>query len=489
MAPTITAAQPTPVASKIKRPIPPGIQTNGVVTSQSSPSPSMSAKRAPSAVRQPSNPPTTNGANPPSARPQNRPRRDASGNILGRGQRSAGLRSASIVPDFSMSTNTEPPPYVVTDKYILDKFAGNPPSLIVHMHATHFRFDQQEGVFPYKSPMRMFLEHLRTRTVPHDMLEYFAQWNVPFYEGCLIVQVHDHKSVAQSKDVARPSSASSKIIPFSIHNYNPYLTPSSYVPYPKENLATNGETAQFPSADTSEKTAQDKDKENMPAPSAPMDGQKKTPPKAKITTIVLHPTQQSLHTDLAIKATTPRGSAESRADGLVPPPTPHAPVPPTPTAASMPPPAKKVKRERMELDASNIYTAEAQILLATTAPLDLEPTKNPEETIAKLEKLAHPNIPRNRRNPRRERGQLLRLLPMRPWLPIRSGTCSFWMNACHRKPLVHRAVELEQMEMAKLVPQLGNLGLSVSSSSQTLNGATRRRRSGTGSNELRRNAS
>lgn len=112
MAPTVVAAPATPAPTKIKRPIPPGIQTNGVPPSRSSPSPSVSAKRAPSsAVRQPSNPPTATGPTPTSARPPNRARRDGPGQVLGRGQRSAGLRSASIAPEFALSPTTEPPPY------------------------------------------------------------------------------------------------------------------------------------------------------------------------------------------------------------------------------------------------------------------------------------------------------------------------------------------------------------------------------------------
>ncbi|KAM7220879.1 Spt20 family domain containing protein [Rhypophila decipiens] len=395
MAPTVTAAvPPAPVTGKIKRPIPPGIQTNGVVVggaaARSSPSPSMSAKRPPSAVRQPSNPPTANGMTPSSARPPNRLRKDGPGQVLGRGQRSAGLRSASIVPDFASSPAVEAPPYVVTDSYILKKYAGNPPSLILHLHPTHFRFDAQEGMFPYKSPMRIFLDHLRHRTIPHEMMEYFTQWGVPFYEGCLIVQVHDHKSSAQVKDVQKPTSTASKTVPFSIHNYNQYLTPSPYVPFPKEEQ-TNGDAPSAEDANKAEKTAEEIDKENMPAPSVPTEAQKsKGPPKVKISTIVLHPTQQTLQADLAIKASTPRGASDSRTDGLGPPPTPSLAVPPTPTAASMPPPSKRQKREHMELEGSHIYAAEAQILLATTAPLDLEPTKSAEETLAKLEKLQHP---------------------------------------------------------------------------------------------------
>ena len=330
--------------------------------------------------------------------------------MAGRGSRnSAGLRLANLNAESAVSPSVEQRPYseltflakarssandtpVVTDKYILKKYSGNPPSLVVHMHPTHFRFDQQDGMFPYKSPMKLFLEHLRSRTIPHDMLEYFTQWGVPFYEGCLIIQVHDHKSVAQSKDVARPTSSSSNVQPFSIHNYNPYLTPSPYVPYPKDGMVSAADQADAVDAESKEKTADEKDKENMPAPSLPGEGQRsKAPPKPRISTVVLRPTPQCLQMDLYIKTCTPRGSQDG-ANGLIPPSTPMALVPPTPTTATMQPPAnaKKQKRDHMELDSSNIYAAESQIILATTAPLDLEPTKNIEETILKLESLAHP---------------------------------------------------------------------------------------------------
>ncbi|KAF9871159.1 hypothetical protein CkaCkLH20_11328 [Colletotrichum karsti] len=386
MAPVVTAIQPPAVASKIKRPVPPGIQTNGASSIRSSPSPSMSTKKPPNSA-------TMNGANPQSARPANRTRREPSAHAGRNSRNSAGLRSASLAADLAAAQAVEPPPYIVTDEYILKKYAGHAPSLVVHFHPTHFRFDQQDGMFQYSSPMRIFLEHLRSRTVPHDLIEYFTQGGVSFYEGCLIVQVHDHKSVAQVKDVARPTSASSKVVPSSIHNHNPYIVPSPYVPYPKESLGTHPEPSLADQEDVKPKTAEQKDKESMPAPSLPGDGQKsKTPSKPKIFTVVLHPTPESLQADLLLKTMTPRGVTDGRGsiDGTVPPSTPISMVPPTPTAGSMPPPAKKPKRERMELDASNIYLAESQILLATNAPLFLEPTKNAEETIGLLDALAHP---------------------------------------------------------------------------------------------------
>jgi transcription factor SPT20 len=111
MAPVVTAIPPPQPAAapKSKRPIPPGIQTNGVVsTSKSSPSPSMSAKRTPSAIHPPLNPPAVNGS---STRPANRQRREQSAQLLGRGQRSAGLRSASMAPDAAAASSIEPLPY------------------------------------------------------------------------------------------------------------------------------------------------------------------------------------------------------------------------------------------------------------------------------------------------------------------------------------------------------------------------------------------
>jgi transcription factor SPT20 len=74
---------------------------------------------------------------------------------------------------------------VLTEDYILKKFSGNPPSLILHLHKTHFRFDQQDGNFSYNSEMRSFIEHLKNRTVPHEILEELFASGVRFYDGKL----------------------------------------------------------------------------------------------------------------------------------------------------------------------------------------------------------------------------------------------------------------------------------------------------------------
>lgn len=295
---------------------------------------------------------------------------------------------------------------VKTDEYILKKYRGHPPSLIIHLHAAHFRFDQHEGSFSYKSPMKMLIEHLRLRTVPHDLFDFFATFNVPFYDGCMIVQVHDHKSTAFTQEPNRAKAGAGKTTPFSIHNYNAYLTPSPYVSYPTENQAVKAKSSSDSDNEDSSKskTSEQKDKENMPAPAFPMDGQRgksgAQPKKPKISTIVLHPTSISDHVEFAVRATDVRsGNAdgrESRPDAnangplsATMPPTPNTAIPSTPIT-SMAPPAKRLKKSKVELDSTNYHALQGRIVLATTAPLSLEPVSSASESAALLDSLAHP---------------------------------------------------------------------------------------------------
>lgn len=74
-------------------------------------------------------------------------------------------------------------PPVKTTPYILKKYRKCPPSLIVHLHPTHFRFEQQDGSFPYNSEMKIIIEHIRAGTIPHDLIEELLRANVRFYEG------------------------------------------------------------------------------------------------------------------------------------------------------------------------------------------------------------------------------------------------------------------------------------------------------------------
>ena len=72
---------------------------------------------------------------------------------------------------------------VKSTSYILKKYKKAAPSVVLHLHPTHFRFDQQDGSFSYNSSMRFLLEHLKAETVPHDMIDELLLSGVKFYEG------------------------------------------------------------------------------------------------------------------------------------------------------------------------------------------------------------------------------------------------------------------------------------------------------------------
>lgn len=100
------------VASKVKRPIPPGIQTNGnAQSSKASPSPSISSKKPPLSAKQPPHSASERSITASTVRPINRARRENSSQIAGRNSRnSAGLRSASMAAD-TAAQFAAPPPY------------------------------------------------------------------------------------------------------------------------------------------------------------------------------------------------------------------------------------------------------------------------------------------------------------------------------------------------------------------------------------------
>ncbi|RKF81622.1 putative transcription factor spt20 [Golovinomyces cichoracearum] len=388
MAPSATGTQS--ISSKLKRLVTTGIQTNGIQNSTPS-SPLISGSRLPSSAKSTLNSAGNNvtGNNSPPIRSADH-WRDAPYQHLSRAQGNSGaeLRSVCSMGDSAMLMINERQPYIKSDEYILKKYRNNSPSLIIHLHPTHFRFDNQEGHFPYQSPMRIMIEHLRQRTIPHDLVEYFG--DIPYYEECLIVQIHDHKSIASSQPPERDKSPKPKQVLFSILNHSPYCTPSPYAPQETQKTPKN-KSSLADKTDTD--NAEQHEKNDVPSSTTPTPG----PLKPKILTVVLHPTPLSRFVDLAIKAAetlctediSSNQQEKKKNMSTSVPANSTATVPLTPQA-SMAPPAKRVKRSKVKLDSNHIYSLEAQINLATTAPLFLEPVSNAFESAALLECLTHP---------------------------------------------------------------------------------------------------
>ncbi|PNS17279.1 hypothetical protein CAC42_6962 [Sphaceloma murrayae] len=275
-------------------------------------------------------------------------------------------------------------PYVRTTGYILKKFRGKKPSLIVHLHPTFFRFDQQEGTFSYKSEMRTFIEHVSKETVPHEMVDEFLKAGVQFYDGCLIVEIHNHRTQeikAQKKSEKTESGVES---PFSLHKYNEHITPSPYVPFPtKSEEPLPKKLKSSPEVEESEK--EKKDKQDMPAP----EQKQKKGGEPQVFTTVLHPTDLSRHSEMMYLATIPIADAKGRKgsasrDGMTPG-SGSATAPSTPGGTS-----RNSKSTKMLLEEDDFYDFEADLLLATEPPLLLEPAKSANETQQILNMLEHP---------------------------------------------------------------------------------------------------
>ena len=272
-------------------------------------------------------------------------------------------------------------PYVRDSSYILRKHKGKPPSIVIHLHNTHFRFDGQEGSFAYDSPMKFVLEHLRKQTVPHEMLEELLSQNVPFYDGCLIVEVHNHKT-KEGKEKGKKEDGAGPDSKFSMHAYNEHITPSPFAPFPSKARTDNDpEKGESSSAE-------------MAAPEKPGKAKDKDKEGPKIFTTVLHPTALTQHHEMLLLASTPASDLRSKkknADSGTPstaqPPTPGLSVPPTPITTSRGPLSQP---QKMCLEEGDFYSFQADVLLATEPPLFLDPVTTPQDADRVLEMLAHP---------------------------------------------------------------------------------------------------
>jgi transcription factor SPT20 len=277
---------------------------------------------------------------------------------------------------------------VYTQEEILARHKGKPPSLRIFLHPKHFRINDSADMLDYSSPMREILEHVKTRTIPHNMAEDFYAAEIPFYDNCLIVELHDFRSGGVKPRDDTNSLGESGKSAFSIHNYNSFITPSPHAPYPTNKADAKASQTEAQAKDAAVK----EDKENMPAPNQNGVSQKQAV-KARIWTRVLFPTPQSHLADIQLLATTPmpdaatlkRMQAAGRAGAM--PPTPMTAVPPTPTFSNGPSP----KRQKMVLDDSNVHEFESELYNATCPKLHLEPTKSFAESLALMEAITHPN--------------------------------------------------------------------------------------------------
>ncbi|WFD41950.1 Transcription factor spt20 [Malassezia psittaci] len=90
--------------------------------------------------------------------------------------------------------------YQRTVRQILKRHRKDPASFVLHIHQNLLRFEKQDGCFMFDSRTKDFLHYIRDQELPVDLIEVFEQAGITFFEGCLVVEVHDHRKPPTSSD-------------------------------------------------------------------------------------------------------------------------------------------------------------------------------------------------------------------------------------------------------------------------------------------------
>ncbi|KAG1089678.1 hypothetical protein G6F42_019914 [Rhizopus arrhizus] len=79
------------------------------------------------------------------------------------------------------------------EKELLKRHQKDPPSLCLHLYPTYFKFEHEDGFFSYKSQFKDFLACIKDKRLPGDLMDVFDQAQCRYYDGCLIVEIQDHR--------------------------------------------------------------------------------------------------------------------------------------------------------------------------------------------------------------------------------------------------------------------------------------------------------
>ncbi|KAK6463336.1 Spt20 family-domain-containing protein [Scheffersomyces coipomensis] len=105
--------------------------------------------------------------------------------------------------------------FASTSQEILRKYAKHPASLTLHIFENHYRFNNltDSNTIPNTSPMiKDFLRHVLREEIPVEMSELLKDFSIKSYDGCLILQVYDHRNMvttvkntgANDKSIQKP---------------------------------------------------------------------------------------------------------------------------------------------------------------------------------------------------------------------------------------------------------------------------------------------
>ncbi|KAI8336300.1 Spt20 family-domain-containing protein [Chlamydoabsidia padenii] len=86
------------------------------------------------------------------------------------------------------------------DQQLIKRHLHEPPSLVLHLYSTYFKFEHKDGFFSYKSQFKDFLSYVKDKQLPPDLIDVFNEVSCQYCEGCLIVEIYNHCHALNDQD-------------------------------------------------------------------------------------------------------------------------------------------------------------------------------------------------------------------------------------------------------------------------------------------------
>ncbi|KAF9054635.1 Spt20 family-domain-containing protein [Panaeolus papilionaceus] len=93
---------------------------------------------------------------------------------------------------------------------LLEKTESSPPSFTVHLYPEYWVLNNGSK-FLYHNQIASLLDDIRAHRIPVDFLHLFDQARVPFYEGCMVVELLDYRP-QKSKEPALKTPEKTRVI-------------------------------------------------------------------------------------------------------------------------------------------------------------------------------------------------------------------------------------------------------------------------------------
>ncbi|KAI0077762.1 hypothetical protein K474DRAFT_1620724 [Panus rudis PR-1116 ss-1] len=95
---------------------------------------------------------------------------------------------------------------------LLRKHENDPPSFIVRLYPEHWTLNNGSKFLYTNNQVASLLDDIQAQRIPNDFLELFDSARVPFYDGCMIVEIMDYRPTKPKESVLEKPEQSRVIL-------------------------------------------------------------------------------------------------------------------------------------------------------------------------------------------------------------------------------------------------------------------------------------